>query len=306
MNSLRMFWLVTAFVGSIPMSVAADRSVYATLGETVLTQDMVDAIFSRIPEKDRLAFIRDAAKAERMLRTSLLKIYFADQARKDNFDTEPLIGNRAKLAADTELSELWLDELVARTPDADYEQLAREYFALNHEKFQTDASYSVTHLLVGTEVRAEEEARSLAQMLLEEAQASPHEFDRLVLEHSDDRSVEKNQGRFENVRKGKMVKPFEQAALELESPGQLSSLVKTPFGYHIIRLDGRTEPRPQTFEEVKSRLIEVQRTMYKEEVRSRIISDALANQIVVPEGAVEKMLQRYFGEIIERAPLDEQ
>ncbi len=279
-----------------------EEEVYARIGETTLTQDLVDAAFAKIPERDRLVFIRDAEKVENMLRRVLLERALADQSRTAGFDQNPIVRGRMEIAADKELSRMWVDHLVELEPDADYEALAKEYYLLNRERFVTEATYDATHLLISTKSRDPSAALALAEELLEKVEHDPSHFDALVLEFSEDPSLGRNQGKFVGVTSGQMVEPFEKAVMELEEPGDISRPVKSAFGYHIIRLDSRSGPSQQTFEEVKARLVNMHRVDYKERLRSRIIGKVYSQPIEVTEGAVEKMLKRYFGEDLEKAP----
>ena len=57
--------------------------------------------------------------------------------------------------------------------------------------------------------------------------------------------------------RGKMVPAFEEAAFALTEPGQLSDLVETQFGYHIIRLEARRDAGRRSFDEVRDELVAV-------------------------------------------------
>jgi peptidyl-prolyl cis-trans isomerase C len=279
-----------------------EEDVFARLGETVLTHEMLDAAFSRIPAESRLAFIRDGSKVDTMVKQILRNLALADAARAAGLDQDPMVKGRMRLSADKELAEAWLAERVRQAPDADYESWAREYYLLNRERYQAPATYDVTHLLVGTRARPVDKAKQLAQDLLAQVMADPGSFEDLVMEHSDDPSVVSNRGSFTRVGPGEMVAPFEQAALALPDPGAFSGLVETQFGFHIIRLDGKHPARQLSFEEVRGELVSIQKAGYQDEVRKRVMTEAISQPLVVPQEAVEKMLKRYFGEELENAP----
>lgn len=63
------------------------------------------------------------------------------------------------------------------------------------------------------------------------------DFAALAKEFSDDPGSKENGGKYENVRLGQMVKPFEDAAMSLQPGGVYDTLVETDFGYHIIKLE---------------------------------------------------------------------
>lgn len=270
---------------------------YARLGDTVLTHEQVDAALAGIESNFRAEFIRDSKKVENLLRRVLLDAYLADQARKAKFDQEQMIVSRVELAVNKALASMWIDHQVEQAPPADFEAMAKEYWVFNPDRFVLPETYDATHLLISTRDRGEEEAQELAVVLLEQIHADPARFDDLVMSHSEDPSVKSNDGHFSDVVPGQMVKPFEEAVMRLEKPGDISGLVKTRFGVHIIRLDGRKGPRTQPFDQVKQRLIADQKEKHEERVRNDAIFGALGeNTVEVIPGAPQKMLQRYLGE----------
>ncbi len=90
---------------------------------------------------------------------------------------------------------------------------------------------------------------SVAQQLLEKIKQG-ESFAKLAQENSDDPGSKEKGGDIGFFGKGRMVKPFEDAAFSLK-PGQVSDVVETKFGYHIIKVEDYKEAGTKTFEEVK-------------------------------------------------------
>ncbi|MCW8871823.1 MAG: peptidylprolyl isomerase, partial [Xanthomonadales bacterium] len=133
-------------------------------------------------------------------------------------------------------------------------------------------------------------------------QADPAKFDELVTEYSDDPAKINNDGRYREMRPGMMVAPFEKAAFALQEPGEISDPVQTDYGFHIIRLNGRSGNELQEFSAVKEEAMAEARQRHLDSYRESYYRRVLSDPIVVPEGAVEIMARRHFGENLELAP----
>jgi peptidyl-prolyl cis-trans isomerase C len=299
---------------SCSTALAADEPIQAELqvdpaqiiayqGNVFLSQDTIDAAFSRIPEKDRLMFIRDGGRVDQLIRSLLQRKIVASDAIKAGFDQDPLMAERMVLAAQKELAEAWLEKLVEDAPQADYAAMAYEDYLANPETYRSDEAVDVSHILIGTEERSLQDAEVLAGQLRAQLEDDPASFDALVMEYSDDPSKSVNAGRFPEMKRGQMVMSFESAAFALEQDGQIAQPVKTQYGYHIIRLNRRLGNTVPEFAEVKHEAMERAKWHYVENYQQNYMRKLLKDPIVIPEGAVEIMAKRHFGENLELAPI---
>lgn len=277
--------------------------VLAYQGDAVLTHEAIDAAFSRIPEQHRLAFIRDGAKVDQMVTSLLHARIVAADARAAGYADDPLIRERLQQAVDKELAEAWIEEVVRRAPQADYEALAREDYLANPAAYAPEPSIDVSHILIGTEQRGTATAESLANQLRSELDQDPARFDELVRQYSDDPAKATNGGKYPRMKRGQMVKPFENAAFALEKPGQIGGPVKTQYGYHLIRLDARNEPVVPSYDKVKDEAVERARSKYLNAYRAGYLQKLMKDPVVFPDGSVEVMARRHFGEDLEKAPI---
>lgn len=131
------------------------------------------------------------------------------------------------------------------TPSTDPEQ----YYNEHPEEFDQPEMVQVRHILV----EKEEEAKEIIALL-----DKGEDFKKLAIERSKDPSVEHNEGLMEYFPMGGyMVPEFEEASFALKEIGSYTKEpVKTDFGYHVIKLEGKQEPRRIPFEEIKNTLIE--------------------------------------------------
>lgn len=281
---------------------AQPPGILATQGDVVLTQDEIDAAFSRIPPEHRLVFIRDGERVNQLVYSLLRTKLVAAEAIRAAYDGDRLVKNRMALAAEQELAEAWMAKIMAEAPQADYAALAYENYLVNPGDFQTEEMLDVSHILVNTQHRSKQEALELATSIRAQLNRGPSQFADFILQYSDDPAITKNQGRYPQVRKGQMVGPFEAAAFALENEGDISVAVETTYGYHIIRLNRKYPPRLRPFEEVKADQMAVERKRYRAQYRARYLNKLLAAPVKLPEDAVEAMVKRHFGDNLELAP----
>ena len=164
---------------------------------------------------------------------------------------------------------LEVDEALANT---DWEGLAREEYTAKRGDFTVPEQIDVSHILVSTQERSREEAQQRAEEVLSRIKAG-EDFAELAAEYSDDRGNSEKGGNLGYFARGQMVKPFEEAAFSLAEEGDISDLVETDFGYHIIRFVDREPERERSFDQVKDQLIASIRERRREQVRNDIIAE---------------------------------
>ena len=135
-----------------------------------------------------------------------------------------------------------------------------------------------------------------------ELSENPALFDQYISEYSEDPAVSSNGGRYANITRDQMVKPFEEKAFSMQEIGSISEPVETAYGFHIIRLNGRTPPSLMPYERVRLGLEQKVWAEQLEVYRRNYILRVSDGPIKLEEGAVEKMAKRYFGENFELAP----
>ncbi len=123
------------------------------------------------------------------------------------------------------------------------EELQR-YYRRNLDQFEIKEQVKAAHILLSVPKDADsatiQKKRELANKLLKQLQEGA-DFAQLAKTYSDDKSNSANGGNLGTFGRGTMVKEFEDAAFALR-PGQLSPVVKTPFGFHIIKVTEYIEP----------------------------------------------------------------
>lgn len=151
---------------------------------------------------------------------------------------------------------LTLDDVSAQTP-APSEADLRAYYEQNKSRFGQDEQRRASHILLsageGGTAGDKAGAKKRAEELLARVKANPAEFEKLARENSKDPGSASSGGDLGWFGRGMMVKPFEDAAFSL-GEGQISGVVETDFGFHVIRVTGVRGAATKPFEEVRAQI----------------------------------------------------
>ncbi|MBN1787783.1 MAG: peptidylprolyl isomerase [Sedimentisphaerales bacterium] len=145
---------------------------------------------------------------------------------------------------------------------------AKTYYDENVEQFRTPEKIHAKHILIrpdksGDPNQAKARARDYIQELLDRIKKG-EDFDELAKQYSKCPSGRKG-GDLGMQPKGTFVPPFEKAAYALK-PGQVSDIVETNFGYHIIKLVEHVKPETTSFDKAKDEILEMLSNKQKEEL----------------------------------------
>jgi peptidyl-prolyl cis-trans isomerase D len=126
------------------------------------------------------------------------------------------------------------------------------YYNTNIQQYQTPEQIRASHILLKTEGKDEATVRKLAEDVLREAKSGA-DFAALARKYSEDEASKANGGDLDYFGRGRMVAEFENAAFALQN-GQISELVKTPFGFHIIKMVDKKAAATKTIDEVRAQI----------------------------------------------------
>ena len=129
---------------------------------------------------------------------------------------------------------------------------ARKYYQENQEEYKVPEQVRARHILIQTEPDAGETQKAEAKDKIQEVEKklqSGQDFSELAKQYSDCQSSEKG-GDLGYFGRGQMVESFDEAAFALE-PGEVSDIVESRFGYHLIKSEDKKPAETKSFDEVK-------------------------------------------------------
>jgi len=212
----------------------------------IVTADEIEGEYRRKNEKikiDYVTFAADKFKSQVNLTPAEVQTFFnANRAmfktpEKRSFDL--LIASEEKIGATIDVSDAIL----------------RQVYASAGDRFRTGERVRVRHILLKTTDKSADDIKKVeakANDLLKQIKAGA-DFGKLATANSDDPGSKDKGGEYGWMGKGQTVPAFEQSAFSLKKD-EISNPIKTEYGYHIIQVLEREDPKVQGFEEVKAEL----------------------------------------------------
>ncbi|HZV81399.1 MAG TPA: peptidylprolyl isomerase [Geobacteraceae bacterium] len=139
------------------------------------------------------------------------------------------------------------------------EREVKEYYEANKSQFREESSYRARHIFLKVDKNASNEqikkVMEKAANVIAEARTNP-DFAGLAKKYSDDPNAAKDGGDLGTFKKGDMLPEIESAVITM-NPGEISDLVTTPAGFHIIKLEEKSLDRVKPFDSVKGAIEEI-------------------------------------------------
>ncbi|MFA9439567.1 SurA N-terminal domain-containing protein [Uliginosibacterium sp. sgz301328] len=181
------------------------------------------------------------------------------------------------------------------------EEDARKWYDEHKDKYQAPEERRASHILVKVDANApqaeRDAARKKAEEILAKAKAKPEDFAALAKQYSDDPSGQSG-GDLGFMERGAFVKPFDDALFALK-PHQISDVVQSEYGYHIILLNDVRGGTIKPFEAVKADIVaEVTRDLATK--RFAEASDQFGNMVYEQSDTFKPVAEK-FGLKIEQS-----
>ena len=229
-----------------------------SLRQDMVRQQLMSALlgteFSLKGEAEQLDKLYNQTRDLRLVRLAAAN-YMADVQVSDNELEQYYKTNGARFMNDEQVKVdyLLLDAANLAKDIKVTEQDAQDYYDQHQDLFQRAERRHVAHILIpfGKDEKAAEQK---AEAVLAKAKAGD-DFAALAKADSSDTFSAKKGGELDWFEKGVMDPAFEKAAYALNKAGDLSGVVKSPFGFHIIKLLGVEAAKTKPFADVKEETI---------------------------------------------------
>ena len=214
------------------------EKVLATVAGQPITEEELQAFLNNVP-REQQPYINNPQFRDQCLEQLISLHLFAQMGEEMKLEETEEFQQILKNAKKDILAQLAMRETMKGAEVSDEE--VKAYYDANSQQFKKGATVSAKHILTDSEEKC--------QTILESILNGEKTFEDSAKEFSTCPSGTRG-GDLGQFGRGQMVKEFEDVAFEAEI-GEVKGPVKTQFGYHLIKVENRTEESVASFDEVK-------------------------------------------------------
>jgi peptidyl-prolyl cis-trans isomerase C len=222
------------------VDIARPNYILAEVAGEIITLLDVESAVHGIPTFFRHIYTGLEAK-ETLLRTLVDYKLFAKAAKEHNLHKMPEVKRKINAAIEKTLDHVFLRNILEGVSISEKE--LRDYYETHLKEFQIPEQIKIRQIVVETEG----EAREITEALEDGA-----EFEKVARERSIGSTAQWG-GELGWFGRGRLDPALERTGFTLEK-GQISGIIKTPPGYHIIKLEKKRSARQQSFSDVRNRI----------------------------------------------------
>jgi len=258
------------FEGLVRSELLAEKLQDAVTSWITVSQNETDTEYRKRNEKvklDVVSFQTDQFRAG---------ITATDAEAQALYTKDP---SRYKFGERRKVKYLLVDTQALRAGVAPTPQQIETYYNDNVQQFSNPEQVHALHILLKTKDKDVAAVRKQAEAVLKEARGGA-DFATLARKYSEDEGSKGSGGDLNFFGRGSMVKPFEDAAFAM-SPGQISDLVQTDYGFHVIKVLEKRAAGQRPLAEVRDQIAE-QLKWQLAQTRAQELSTTLAARIKSP------------------------
>ena len=226
---------------------ADPEKVLAKVADREIREKDIDQVIRMMGPQGAMMY--DNPQGRRAVLDELVSMHlFALKGAEEKLDQTPEFKTAVETFRNQSLARAAIDASLKDVTVSDEE--AKKFYDEHPDQFTQPERVHVRHVLISDDVTSADAIAKIQADL--KAGVS---FDEVAKSRSLCPSAAQG-GDLGEVSKGQMVPEFEAAAFALKNPGDLSEPVKTQFGWHIIRLEGRTPSSVEPFDTVKPQLVQ--------------------------------------------------
>jgi peptidyl-prolyl cis-trans isomerase C len=258
---------------------AEPPTVLAKIGDKMITQTDLNRIIGFYDPEQRKMIEQNPQIREAILWQIVQGMVISKIARDKGFDKKPDIKLQQEMMVTNFLATQYLQKEILDKVTVTEAQ-AKTYYKDHPDAFKTPEAIRVRHILIkaAAPTASEEEKKAVktkAEGVLERIKQG-EDFAKVASEVSDDPGTKDKGGDLDFFSKGSMIPAFEEAAFVLK-PGELSGVVETEYGFHVIKMEEKKEAVQEPYEKIKDKVKDQALQEKKKAVATDFIEKSLRN-----------------------------
>lgn len=237
-------------------SIAHADTVVLDAGDIQVTQSEIEQALAALPPEKQSEM---RSNSKRLL-DLVLQLYVEDrieqEAQGKELASNPTVARLLQQARAQILRRALLSDYVAKQEFPDFEQLAKERYQANKANYIRPERIMIAQIFIKKDPGNPAEARQQAEALLEQLQRGAS-FEELAKEHSEGPNASRG-GEFEDwiPRQATWDNPLLKDVFALKEIGDLTAVLESEQGYHILQLKDRQESRQLPYEQVRGKIMD--------------------------------------------------
>lgn len=251
---------MTASNSAVEKPVVGADTVLASNATVKVTKADFDAEISRIPESERFEFLLSRVRIAGLLENLLINRVLAQEAIEQKLDQNQIVKDEILNQTEKVLAKYRAQQLLKETKVKDFTAAAREAYLVDPKKSIRPARYKPWQILVSLQGRDKVTARKRAEQARERVLRGG-DLEEIAKEFSDDTNSKKTGGVLDLTELTEFEPSFAEALKKMK-PGEVSEVIETRYGFHVIYLMELLPEKKLSYELMKSDLMEEARIAY--------------------------------------------
>lgn len=266
----------TAFAQAKKVSKAspADKDVLVRIGTKTITAKDLELRMAALPPQYKEALQDEKAKGK-YLEVLIQAQLFALAAKDEKIDKDAVVATQIEDAANSILAQEFVRRKLAGT-DKVSDELIKKYYDENKGQLTNPTTVRVQHILVQLKEGATPEEAAAAQARADKLRKDLEggaDFGKVAEQHSDDQESKGSGGDLGYFSQEQMVPEISGPLFKMRV-GEISRPIKSPFGYHIVKVNDRKEGLPMSLDEatpvIQSTLVKARQQKIMEDELERL------------------------------------
>lgn len=236
---------------------ASEDTVLAKIGDRKITMSDFNRMISYYDADKQKALEQNPVFKATIIQRIVQGMVISKIARDKGFDKRADIKEQIVLLSNDFLASEYLTKEVVDKIKVTEDDM-KLYYKMHNDELKTPEMVRARHILVMVDKSASEDAKKKAkekaESILKRAMAG-EDFAKLASESSDDPGTKAKGGDLGFFPKGRMIPEFEKAVFALK-PGEVSGIVESQFGFHIIKVEEKKEPVLEPYDKIKDKVRE--------------------------------------------------